>query len=118
MMVSSGKRSRERRHFTTNVLIRAQRECMIFAGLIFNHTVYINNVGGKIAMTTAIPTSPNLTDKVAIITGASRGIGAASARVFARAGATVVLAARDEQALAAVVREIIDAGGRALAVPT
>src|SRR5258708_33816149 len=43
-----------------------------------------------------------LADKVAIITGASRGIGAATARVFAQAGATVVLAARDAQALEAV----------------
>ncbi|MDB5057735.1 MAG: 2,5-dichloro-2,5-cyclohexadiene,4-diol dehydrogenase [Chloroflexi bacterium] len=69
-------------------------------------------------MSTAVPTNPNLAGKVAIITGASRGIGAASARVFAKAGATVVLAARDEQALAAIVRDIIAEGGRALAVPT
>jgi NAD(P)-dependent dehydrogenase (short-subunit alcohol dehydrogenase family) len=59
-----------------------------------------------------------LKDKVAIITGASRGIGAATAHVFAQAGATVVLAARDERALAQVAREISDAGGRALAVST
>jgi NAD(P)-dependent dehydrogenase (short-subunit alcohol dehydrogenase family) len=59
-----------------------------------------------------------LEGKVAIITGASRGIGAAAARVFAQAGAAVVLAARDEQALAAVAEEIVAEGGRALAVPT
>lgn len=59
-----------------------------------------------------------LQNKVAIITGASRGIGAATARVFAQAGATVVLAARDEQALEVVAQEIRAAGGRALPVPT
>jgi len=59
-----------------------------------------------------------LEDKVAIITGASRGIGAAAARAFARAGATVALAARDEQAMASVAQEIVAAGGRALVVPT
>ena len=64
------------------------------------------------------PTAPDLTGKVAIITGASRGIGATAARIFAQAGATVVLAARDADALAAVVRDIAAAGGRALAVPT
>jgi NAD(P)-dependent dehydrogenase (short-subunit alcohol dehydrogenase family) len=56
--------------------------------------------------------------KVAIVTGASRGIGAATARAFAAAGASVVLAARDEQALTAVAGEIISSGGDALAVPT
>ena len=54
----------------------------------------------------------------AIITGASRGIGAEIARAMARAGAAVVLAARDAQALARVVEEITDRGGRAIAVPT
>ncbi len=56
--------------------------------------------------------------KVAIITGASRGIGAATARVFAESGATVVLAARDGQALDAVAQDIRAGGGQALAVPT
>ena len=69
-------------------------------------------------MTTPIPINPDLSGKVAIITGASRGIGAAAARTFAAAGATVVLAARDEQALAAVAEDIAASGGRALAVPT
>jgi NAD(P)-dependent dehydrogenase (short-subunit alcohol dehydrogenase family) len=64
------------------------------------------------------PIFPDLTGKVAIITGASRGIGAAAARAFARAGATVVLAARDEQALSSVAKEIVAAGGAARAVPT
>jgi NAD(P)-dependent dehydrogenase (short-subunit alcohol dehydrogenase family) len=59
-----------------------------------------------------------LENKVAIITGASRGIGAAAARTFARAGAWVVLAARDERAMATVAQEIVSAGGQALVVPT
>jgi NAD(P)-dependent dehydrogenase (short-subunit alcohol dehydrogenase family) len=59
-----------------------------------------------------------LAGKVAIITGASRGIGAATARFFAREGAAVVLAARDKDALNAVSEEIRTDGGQALAVPT
>jgi len=59
-----------------------------------------------------------LEGKVAIVTGASRGIGAAVARAFSAAGAAVALAARDEDALAALADELNAAGGRALAVPT
>lgn len=62
--------------------------------------------------------SPLLAGKVAIITGASRGIGAVAARAFAEAGAAVVLAARDEDALSAVAEQINAGGGRALVVPT
>src|SRR5579859_8071621 len=58
-----------------------------------------------------------LSNKVAIITGASRGIGSAAAAVFAREGAAVVLAARDITRLDANVRAIEEARGRALAVP-
>jgi NAD(P)-dependent dehydrogenase (short-subunit alcohol dehydrogenase family) len=47
-----------------------------------------------------------LTDKIAFVTGASRGIGAAAARLFAREGATVVLAARTESALKTVAEDI------------
>jgi NAD(P)-dependent dehydrogenase (short-subunit alcohol dehydrogenase family) len=57
-------------------------------------------------------------DKVAIVTGASRGIGAATARAFAEAGATVVLAARDAAALNSVASAIAAAGGNAFAAPT
>jgi short-subunit dehydrogenase len=53
--------------------------------------------------------------KTVIITGASAGIGAATARAFAAAGANVVLAARDEARLRAVAGEL---GARALVVPT
>jgi len=59
-----------------------------------------------------------LTGKVAIVTGASRGIGAATARAFAAAGAIVTLAARDEAALALAARDIQDSGGQALVAPT
>jgi NAD(P)-dependent dehydrogenase (short-subunit alcohol dehydrogenase family) len=58
-----------------------------------------------------------LTGKVALVAGASRGIGAVTARAFSDAGAAVVLAARDAAALEGVARSIRDAGGRALAVP-
>jgi NAD(P)-dependent dehydrogenase (short-subunit alcohol dehydrogenase family) len=64
------------------------------------------------------PAAGKLSGKVAIITGASRGIGRATAQLFAAAGAAVVLAARDEAALAANVQMIEAAGGRALAIPT
>ena len=59
-----------------------------------------------------------LAGRVALVTGASRGIGAAIARALAAAGATVVLAARDGRALETQAAAIAGAGGRALAVPT
>jgi NAD(P)-dependent dehydrogenase (short-subunit alcohol dehydrogenase family) len=52
-----------------------------------------------------------------VITGASRGIGAATARAAAELGANVVLNARSEADLAGVARSIVEAGGQALAVP-
>jgi NAD(P)-dependent dehydrogenase (short-subunit alcohol dehydrogenase family) len=52
-----------------------------------------------------------LTDKVAFITGAGRGIGAAAARLFAREGARVLLAARTEAQLKAVTEEVRATGG-------
>lgn len=51
--------------------------------------------------------------KVAVVTGASRGIGEAVARAFGAAGATVVLTARDPAPLADVARAVEGAGGRA-----
>jgi 3-oxoacyl-[acyl-carrier protein] reductase len=54
-----------------------------------------------------------LSGKVALITGASQGIGRACARELAHSGATVALAARNEGKLAAVADEIKAAGGQA-----
>jgi NAD(P)-dependent dehydrogenase (short-subunit alcohol dehydrogenase family) len=62
--------------------------------------------------------SPLLEGKVAIITGASRGIGAATARVFSAAGASLALAARDEAALTALADELSSDGNNAIVVPT
>jgi NAD(P)-dependent dehydrogenase (short-subunit alcohol dehydrogenase family) len=56
--------------------------------------------------------------RVALVAGASKGIGAATAEAFAAAGAAVVLGARDVEALAAVARRIEGRGGRAIAVRT
>jgi len=66
------------------------------------------------------PASPArwLAGRLAVVTGASRGIGAATAAAMAAAGAHVVLAARDRQALDAVAGRIKDAGGQATPVPT
>jgi NAD(P)-dependent dehydrogenase (short-subunit alcohol dehydrogenase family) len=58
-----------------------------------------------------------LTDKVALVTGASRGIGAATAKALAAAGAHVVLTARTARDLEAVEEEIHAAGGTATIAP-
>lgn len=58
-----------------------------------------------------------LTDQVAVITGAGRGIGAASARVLAEAGADIVLASRTREQLDLVADEVRALGREALVVP-
>jgi len=66
------------------------------------------NTGGKGAA---------LRDRVALVTGASSGIGRATAILLARAGAGVVLSSRNEAALQTVRGEIESEGGRAWCIP-
>jgi len=58
-------------------------------------------------------TRKELEGKIALITGATSGIGAAAARLLARAGATVIVAGRDAAGGRQVVDEITSAGGQA-----
>jgi 3-oxoacyl-[acyl-carrier protein] reductase len=59
----------------------------------------------------------SLKDKIALVTGASQGIGRATSLALAEAGAKVAVAARSADKLASLVAEIAAAGGEALAVP-
>jgi NAD(P)-dependent dehydrogenase (short-subunit alcohol dehydrogenase family) len=62
-------------------------------------------------------TDKPLADQIALVTGASRGIGAATARALAAAGAHVVLTARTSGGLEEVESAIFDAGGSATIAP-
>ena len=59
----------------------------------------------------------SLDDKIALVTGASRGLGWAMARCMAEAGALVVLNGRDEATLESRAKEIVNAGGLARTAP-
>jgi 3-oxoacyl-[acyl-carrier protein] reductase len=59
----------------------------------------------------------SLKDKVALVTGASQGIGRATSLVLAEAGAKIAVAARNTEKLSSLVAEIEASGGAALAVP-
>jgi NAD(P)-dependent dehydrogenase (short-subunit alcohol dehydrogenase family) len=67
-------------------------------------------------MNTAIFSSLDLSGRVALVTGASSGLGAHFAMVLAQAGATVVAAARRVDRLERLVADISGAGGQAIAV--
>src|SRR4051812_27077005 len=70
-------------------------------------------------MSIVCPMAPEHTPaRVALVAGASRGIGAETAKAFARGGYAVVLGARDADALAQVVADIEVAGGTAVAAKT
>jgi NAD(P)-dependent dehydrogenase (short-subunit alcohol dehydrogenase family) len=60
--------------------------------------------------------APEFHGRVAVITGAARGIGAATATLLAECGACVALLDRDERGVQAVAAEIMAAGGRTLAI--
>ena len=62
--------------------------------------------------------SMNIAESIVIVTGASSGIGAATARELAQRGATVVLAARRVEELNKMATDLTQAGHRALALPT
>src|SRR4051812_3450083 len=61
---------------------------------------------------TAQPRRPKLDEQVVVITGASQGIGRETALLLARRGASVVAAARNEEALGTLAAEVSGAGGR------
>ena len=67
-------------------------------------------------MTENISAYPDLASKVAVVTGGSGGIGAATCRLLAANGARVAVHGRDEARIAAVVDDIDSSGGRAIGV--
>src|SRR5262245_6688011 len=65
----------------------------------------------------ASPAYPDLAGKVAVVTGSSHGIGAATGRLLAASGAKVVVNGRDRAAIDAAVAAIRAGGGQAIGVP-
>ena len=59
----------------------------------------------------------SLKDKVALVTGSTRGIGRAIAQQYAEAGATVIVSSRSEESCATVAKELTDAGFQAAGIP-
>ena len=58
-----------------------------------------------------------MTQRVVVITGASAGVGRATARAFAKRGAAIALLARGQDGLEAAAREVEQLGGRSLVIP-
>ncbi len=71
---------------------------------------------GQPALANRALANPALANKVAIVTGASSGIGRATARLFAAEGARVIVAARRQAELDALVDEVAKEGGQAIAL--
>jgi len=67
-------------------------------------------------MTENFPTYPDLADKVAVVTGGSGGIGAATCRLLAANGARVAVHGRDEAKIGVVVDEVGSNGGKAIGI--
>ena len=65
----------------------------------------------------SLPHYPDLAGKVALVTGGSRGIGAATVKALAANDVSVAVGGRDEAAIASVVGEVTDGGGTALDAP-
>jgi 3-oxoacyl-[acyl-carrier protein] reductase len=63
-----------------------------------------------------MPVYPDLAGKVAVVVGGSKGIGAATCRMLGNQGSAVVVNGRDTDSIEAVVRDIENAGGRAIGV--
>jgi 3-oxoacyl-[acyl-carrier protein] reductase len=63
-----------------------------------------------------MPTYPDLAGKVAVVTGGSRGIGAATGRALAADGALVAIVGRDQDAISGTLKSIHDGGGRGVGV--
>src|SRR5258707_11901586 len=62
--------------------------------------------------------SKNIAGKVVVITGASSGLGEATARLLSAQGATVVLGARRTDRIQSLAKELNSSGGKALAIAT
>jgi 3-oxoacyl-[acyl-carrier protein] reductase len=61
-----------------------------------------------------MPAYPDLAGKVAVVTGGSRGIGAATGRALAAHGALVAIVGRDHNALSLTLKQIEEAGGKVM----
>lgn len=61
--------------------------------------------------------SSSLEGRIALVSGASRGIGEATAKLLAERGATVIVSSRKPEGCEAVVSDIINAGGKAVVIP-